>query len=283
MGEKNTTVGRTAQYKHSFKVTRKELAAMTVYNCGSQQCNPGYQWGPGQRDHYLIHYVSAGTGTFTAAGETYTVTAGEAFLAAPGTIISYRSDELQPWRYSWVGFAGTDAPLLVKQMRFSPAAPVITLTNGKKFEKALSRIYQVRGSDFRGRVRMTGELYAALSLLMDQEKSSAGSAPRLFAQAVDYIGRNYFDYDLTVEQIAAHLAIDRSYLYLIFKEVCGLSPKAYLTDFRLGKAAALLQDSSLGIAAVANSVGYADSLYFSKAFKQSYGVNPTTFRREQEG
>ena len=44
-------------YKNSYKATDKELVSLSVYNVGCQRCDPGYQWGPGIRDHYLIHYI----------------------------------------------------------------------------------------------------------------------------------------------------------------------------------------------------------------------------------
>ena len=49
------------QYKNSYKATAKELVSLSVYNVGYQLCDAGYQWGPGIRDHYLIHYVISGT------------------------------------------------------------------------------------------------------------------------------------------------------------------------------------------------------------------------------
>ena len=51
------------KYKNSYKATEKELVSLSVYNVGYQNCDPGYQWGPGIRDHYLIHYIISGKGT----------------------------------------------------------------------------------------------------------------------------------------------------------------------------------------------------------------------------
>ena len=45
------------KYKNSYKVTEKELVSLSVYNVGFQRCDSLYQWGPGIRDHYLIHYI----------------------------------------------------------------------------------------------------------------------------------------------------------------------------------------------------------------------------------
>ena len=52
------------RYKNSYKVTEKELVSLSVYNVGFQNCAPLYQWGPGIRDHYLIHYIISGKGYY---------------------------------------------------------------------------------------------------------------------------------------------------------------------------------------------------------------------------
>ena len=42
------------KYKNSYKVNKKELVSLSVYNVGFQKCEPLYQWGPGIRDHWDI-------------------------------------------------------------------------------------------------------------------------------------------------------------------------------------------------------------------------------------
>ena len=68
------------QYKNSYKATAKELVSLSVYNVGYQLCDAGYQWGPGIRDHYLIHYVISGKGTYEVNNETHFLSAEDAFL-----------------------------------------------------------------------------------------------------------------------------------------------------------------------------------------------------------
>ena len=52
----------TGDFKHSFKAAQREELSLTVYNTGFQKCPPGYGWGPGVRDHYLLHYIVSGRG-----------------------------------------------------------------------------------------------------------------------------------------------------------------------------------------------------------------------------
>ena len=56
------------------------------------------------------------------------------------------------------------------------------------------------------------------------------------------------------------------------------SPKEYLTDFRIRQACNLLENSDLSITAIANSVGFENNLYFSKAFRKIKGISPKNYR-----
>ncbi len=265
-------------FKRSYKVAEKELAAISVYNCGSQRCTPGYQWGPGRRDHYLIHYIISGTGTCTIGSTTYSVSPGQAFLTQPNTTISYRADDTTPWHYCWAGFSGIDAPLILRQTPFMQQnTPVITVANGAQIQKSFKKIWLARGTTFDARVQMTGQLYAALALLITPEETET-PAIRHFIRTVDYIKKNYFSYSLSVETLAENLGINRSYLYTVFKESCGLSPKTYLTRFRMKQASTLLIQSHLSITAISYSVGYEDNMYFSKVFKKVTGMAPSVYR-----
>lgn len=106
---------------------------------------------------------------------------------------------------------------------------------------------------------MTGELYHLLSLFVTEDDSHS-STVQYFSKAVDFIKNNYFSYSLTVESIADFLKINRSYLYTIFKDTCGMSPKDYLTNFRIQQAKSLLIHSQLNIASISSSVGYEDNM-----------------------
>ena len=58
-------------YKQSFKQNYTDNVELSIFNCGQERCIPGHTWGPGIRDHYLIHLVVAGKGTYKVNGKTY--------------------------------------------------------------------------------------------------------------------------------------------------------------------------------------------------------------------
>ena len=159
-------------FKQSYKMPPSEMTALSVYNVGHQRCTPRYQWGPGVRNHYLIHYVVSGCGVYETRGQRYSLQAGEAFLALPDTEITYYADENDPWEYVWVGFAGNDALPILQCTDFAPDCPTLRLENGEAFRQAVLRICEVRGAEFLHAVRMTGALYSALALLMRRANPS---------------------------------------------------------------------------------------------------------------
>lgn len=268
------------KYKNSYKATERELVSLSVYNVGFQNCDPGYQWGPGVRDHYLIHYIISGSGTYQTGGCTYTLSAGDAFLVYPNTEIIYRADEDTPWEYAWVGFTGSDAAIILKATDFSPKTPCIfQVENGDEIRRQILHIYDARGGHIEHAVEMTGRLYTMLALFLQSshKKASKNSAGTYVQKGIEYISANY-SYNITVEDIAAYVGLSRSHLFRSFEDVTGKSPKEYLTDFRMKQACYLLEHSTLSVAAIANSVGFDNGLYFSKTFRRERGLSPRAYR-----
>jgi transcriptional regulator GlxA family with amidase domain len=85
----------------------------------------------------------------------------------------------------------------------------------------------------------------------------------------------------TIDELARKAGLSRSALTARFKHYLGVSPMAYLTDWRLRLGAEVLGATKLGVTAVACDVGYESEAAFNRAFKRKYGVPPARFRRER--
>ena len=270
-------------FKHSFKVWDREELALVVYNTGQQKCVPGYGWGPGVRDHYLLHYVVSGQGRYESGGSSFALSAGEVFLVRPDVPVYYCADREDPWEYCWVGFSGPLAPLLLAQTPFTPRRSVLRPAAGEALRQSLLEIYQARGTDYPSAVRMAGYLQAALGLLM--ESGSAGQGEATLAsyarQGADFLQRNYFR-STGVEEAAREAGVSRSYLYRAFRTEFGCAPSVYLTRCRIQRAKQLLRHSTLPVGAVAASVGFEDPFYFSRTFRRETGMTPSAYRKKGE-
>ncbi len=81
-----------------------------------------------------------------------------------------------------------------------------------------------------------------------------------------------------MSDIADQVAVSRGYLYQIFNETLGVSPKEYLTNFSITRATELLTLSDQPVEDVAESCGFRNPAAFSAIFKRRMGVTPTKYR-----
>ncbi len=267
-------------YKQSFKQTDIDHADLSVFNCGKQSCEGGYTWGPGVRDHYLIHYIVSGKGVYTINHTVYELRAGDVFLVKPNQLISYSADRAEPWEYYWVGFNGVGANRLVRELPFREECPVHHCQNTERIKKALLDIFLARGPEPCSEARMVGHLYLFAAALMQEARQLAPHALDSGAQhvlnAVKFIQFNY-SHEIGIDEIARAVGISRSHLYRVFISSLGCSPIDYLTQYRIDEACALLKNSALSIAEIAVSVGFFDPFYFSRVFKKNVGVPPSRY------
>ncbi len=82
----------------------------------------------------------------------------------------------------------------------------------------------------------------------------------------------------TVASMAALAGMSRSSFSDSFGRVFGQSPIEFVQKVRLRLGAQLLSTTDLPVKVIAASVGYSSRSYFSRAFRGTYGVDPTTFR-----
>ena len=91
----------------------------------------------------------------------------------------------------------------------------------------------------------------------------------------EYIEQHMSDSNLGVETIGMELGLSRVQLYRKVKALTGQSPVELLRTVRLHKARRLLQDSVKNISEVAYEVGFTSPSYFTKCFKDEFGVSPS--------
>lgn len=91
--------------------------------------------------------------------------------------------------------------------------------------------------------------------------------------------QNHIASDITLDELAAWAGYSPQHLNRVFRKVLGVTPLQHLTRMRLEKAADLLADDTLTVAAIAQAVGIEDPYYFSRLFKQHYRQSPANYRQ----
>ena len=86
----------------------------------------------------------------------------------------------------------------------------------------------------------------------------------------------------TVDEFASMMGLGRTVFYRKVRGVTGYSPNEYVRIIRMKKAAELLLENRYTVAEVSYKIGINDPFYFSKCFKQQFGVAPSVYLRGKE-
>ncbi len=269
--------------KHIAENHNLQHTDLYVYQCGSLQCENGHAYGPAVRDHFLIHFVHSGKGIFKIDDKIYELKAGSGFLICPDIITYYKADDVDPWHYSWIGFHGIKAESYLKDAGLTFNNPVFEYTQDDYidtcFYEMADAYYLKRG----GEVKRLAYLYLFLHKLTEMNPvglyydSPESRRDAYITQALQYIEMNY-SRKITIDLISQHVGLNRSYFNSIFKNALNMNLQEYLIEYRIRKACELMPNEKLSIGNIARSVGYTDSLLFSKTFKKLKGTTPTEYR-----
>ncbi len=90
---------------------------------------------------------------------------------------------------------------------------------------------------------------------------------------------DFYKDGITLDEIAGRLNITPEYLSAQFQKEMGLNFSSYIRNYRIGKAKRLLVESNMKVYEVAKQVGYQDSKYFSRVFRQVTGQKPDDYRK----
>lgn len=232
------------------------------------------RFGPGQRNEYIIHYVLSGKGYFNGN----LVTCGHGFLITPGMLEEYYPDPEDPWEFLWVTSNSPRMAELYPYFREDERTHIFEYQDYRPFRKIAERVVL--------NCNTTCNSFEMLELFMSifkqhgecgttqQTKSTAD----LYAEAaVNYINNNLYN-AITVRELTEIVGISQPYLFKIFTEKFGKSPKQYISDRKLVYAQKLLRETDLTITQIAASVGFGDVLVFSKFFSGHVGVSPRKYR-----
>lgn len=100
---------------------------------------------------------------------------------------------------------------------------------------------------------------------------------RLLTDLSKIIEENFSNPDMSVDLLASSLGISRSSLYSKIKTLTNMTPNELIQLTRLKKAARLLAENKYRVSEIGYMVGFNSSSYFSKCFKQQFGVTPVEF------
>lgn len=219
------------------------------------------------RDYYTIYYIAAGKGVFQTESAEYSLNSGDLFLVKPYQAVSSAADFEEPWTQIWISFSSS----LELEGIFENS--IISLPESAELFHDLLECERYGEA---ATLFVCGKLYEIIALLKKECPQTQDQFERYALIAKNYMDTNYAR-EISVEAVADYLRIDRCYFSVIFKNKTGKSPREYLIDLRLSKAADLMRKKKYGPSMAAKLCGYPDLYHFSKIFKKKYGVAPREY------
>ena len=92
-----------------------------------------------------------------------------------------------------------------------------------------------------------------------------------------YIEKNYRE-DISMQSAAQTMGYSEAYFCKLFKQCFRVNFSAYLNEYRINKAKAMMEDPRINIKDIGAACGYSDSNYFARVFKRITGQTPSDYR-----
>ena len=161
---------------------------------------------------------------------------------------------------------------LIPRFRALSLAPILVLT-GHSSEAIAIQAVDAQVAKYLKKPAALPELWAALHRLVSQTDPTADLAAR---------ARRVLDADagarLRAAELAGQLGVSEAHLRRCFREVYGRTPRRYLAEARLRRAATRLRTTAARVEQIAADAGYPSSTRFGKSFRQLYGLTPLQYR-----
>ncbi len=144
------------------------------------------------------------------------------------------------------------------------------------FERLYAVYMRFDASDRHRIMSMTYDLLYLIDALRHEGYHPKSSA---ITRVEDYI-RAHFGENISTQTLSEIYGVTPRRLNDIFKSAYGLTPGAYVLEYRLNIAKNLLEHTTLSISEIAEQSGFSDITYFSRIFKNKLGITPSRYRQK---
>ena len=96
----------------------------------------------------------------------------------------------------------------------------------------------------------------------------------------EFMEKNLDNGDLIVDDLVREMSVSRSVFFKKLKSLTGFSPIEFIKEMRVKRAAQLIETGEFNMTQITYMVGINDPRYFSKCFKQRFGMTPTEYKEK---
>ncbi|OOF83909.1 DNA-binding transcriptional regulator AraC [Rodentibacter ratti] len=233
---------------------------------------------------YMLLLTTFGQGKVFDGKQFFSVKRGQLVLFPPNTLQHYsRQPECQYWHYKWIYFH--PKPQWLKWLNWTNCKENIgrifinEMLSFQEISQLFSKIAQESESnDLLNKEMSSGLLeYLLMKCISVENIKETSPIDSRILKVCDLILEN-LSQNFSIEYFANQVFLSESRLSHLFKQSLGVGLIQWREQQRISEAKKLLYFSGLSINKIAKSLGYEDSLYFSKIFKKHTALSPSQFR-----
>ncbi|MFB6343500.1 substrate-binding domain-containing protein [Saccharicrinis sp. FJH62] len=117
-------------------------------------------------------------------------------------------------------------------------------------------------------------------LLIEENDSDLSKLDRKFLNKISQIVEEHLEKEeLTVEELSQRLGLSRVHVYRKIKKLTGMSVSEFVRSVKLKLSLNLIKTSGKTISEIAYEVGFSSPSYFTKCFKDQFGISPSEFEK----
>jgi len=250
-----------------------------------------WHWHP----EFEFVYIEKGTVSVSAGNHHFTLTAGEGIFINSQIIhrfVSAESAVIPNIVFSPSLLAPKESLIYLKYIKpiLSSSADIQIFTPDVRWQKEclaiLNSVFKLQNDDRPCEIQ-TVQLLLKLWQIMyeNMETDNAGQNRRtdIRDQArlqimLQYI-QDHYQKNVSLEELARAVSLSKSSILNIFSKYVFISPIDYVIHYRLKRAAGLLETTEKTVSAVAGDVGFENTGYFCRKFKEVFSLTPSQYRK----
>lgn len=223
---------------------------------------------------YSIALVTEGVGVLHTSLGNHDLKKGSLFFTFSAK--PYFIENIENLKYIYISFIGQRIVALQERLHITYNSPVF---DGFDFLIDLWMETLVRSKETNTDLFCEGLLLYSLAFICNKDEETVAPQKKNGILLVkEYVDSNYTDKTLTLTTVSEKFSYNHKYLSHAFRNLVRAKFSQYLRDRRLSHAEALLKNGVSNINDVAELSGFSDPIYFSKLFKQRYGVSPKKYK-----
>ena len=239
--------------------------------------------------HFLLIYITQGSGIQTLNGREIPFSEGDMFLLSPADFHKNTVESGSTYDYYGVKFP---FELLNKRLSglFEISELPIAVRIPEKSRNSVKDIFErLIEESANGASRIANKNYLQnmveeliIIALRELPRERLENTSEFLNRSLGYIYSHFFE-NVTVNDVAEHIGYTTNYFNYKFKEAIGVPLGEYLRNLRLTYSENLLKSSEMSVTEIALESGFGNLSYYSRAFKERYGISPKDYRAMHGG